>query len=261
MPEAGSSARPFLIGISLKMYLDPAATQEWSASVARIARDSPAVTAGAVTLLVLPSLPSLSSTVEIFADTPVRVGAQDLFWEDRGPYTGAVSGTDLFQVGCRYVEVGHTERRLQFGDDDKIVRMKVAAALRNGLTPVLCIGEPTKTSAAEAGAWCIDQLESALGNMPLSSGPESVVVAYEPVWAIGAERAADPAHVIAVAGFIRSWLDARSETLDSTLIYGGSAGVGTLTQLAGAVDGLFLGRFAHDPNAVRQILEEATAAR
>lgn len=257
----GGSSRSLIVGISLKMYFDPARTRAWSEAVARIALGSSAVTTGRASLVVMPSLPALSTAIEIFEGTPVSVGAQDLFWEDRGPYTGAVSGSDLFQVGCRYVEVGHTERRLLFGDDDNIVRMKVAAALRNGLTPVLCIGEMENVGADAAGAWCVGQLESALAGVQPVRGRVPIVIAYEPVWAIGAEHAAEPEHVIAVIGAIRSWLDDRSPIIDSTVIYGGSAGIGTLSQLGSSVDGLFLGRFAHNPDSLVQILDEVAVAR
>jgi triosephosphate isomerase len=88
-------------------------------------------------LIVLPSFPSLPEVLSIFAGTAVEVGAQDLFWEDRGPYTGAVSGADLRQIGCSYVEVGHVERRRVFGEDNKVASRKLTAALRNGLTPII----------------------------------------------------------------------------------------------------------------------------
>ncbi|MDA3920886.1 MAG: triose-phosphate isomerase [Salinisphaera sp.] len=256
MPEA-IPKRPRLIGVSLKMYFDVARTLAWSKEVAAIAGRHSALAGGQTSLLVLPSLPVLAKTVDIFADTPVQLGAQDLFWEDRGAFTGAVSGADLAQIGCRYVEVGHAERRALFGDDDAAVRLKTAAAVRNGLIPLLCIGEQEQGSVQDAGDACVAQLESALDQFDTVEGRVAVAVAYEPVWAIGQAEAASAEHVIAVSRRIRAWLRERPLLAGAALIYGGSAGPGTLAQLNDAVDGLFLGRFAHDPDALSTILDEA----
>ena len=248
---------PVFLGVSHKMYFDPQQTLSWSRAVADMARRSEAIRSQRVSLVVLPSLPVLASVVDVFAGAEVQVGAQDLFHEDRGAFTGAVSAYDLRQIGCGYAEIGHAERRAMFGDDDRIVRLKVAAAIRNGLTPILCIGEPQKTSREAAQAWCLQQLESALGWLVDERQSVPLVVAYEPVWAIGQSRAADDEHLQFVIPAIRDWLQQRPSVADARLIYGGSAGPGTLTRLAGLVDGLFLGRFAHDLAALAAILGEA----
>ncbi|MBU2666346.1 triose-phosphate isomerase [Actinoplanes bogorensis] len=249
-PEPGP-ARTFL-AVSLKMYFDPARTLEWTAGVAELARTHPAVTGGHVDLVVLPSLPVLGSVVELLAGTGVAVGAQDLFHLDRGAYTGAVSGADLRQLGCAYAEVGHFERRTIFGEDDRMIRRKMVAARRNDLIPLLCVGESRAVSVDEAVSECVGQLEAAVGrdDIPL-------VVAYEPTWAIGAAEPAGPTHVKAVTAEIRAWLGDR----DARVIYGGSAGNGLLTELDGAVDGLFLGRSAHRVPALRSILDETRGVR
>lgn len=253
-----------VIGISLKMYFDPERSLAWSREVADVALTHPAVTGGDLTLVVLPSLTAMADVVGVFAGTPVLVGAQDLFWEDRGPFTGAISGTDLRQLGCAYVEVGHAERRRLFGEDDRIVNLKVRAALRNGLTPLLCIGESDRTTPARAAAECVAQLRDALEDVrgdadPLPTVP--LVVAYEPSWAIGEEQPADAAHVAHVAASLRDCLRATSGFEAAPLIYGGSAGPGLLTELRGAVDGLFLGRSAHEAVALTSILDEAAQLR
>lgn len=243
-----------LLAVSLKMYLDPAATRTWVEQVAALAKRHPAVQRGDVSLWLLPSMPALAQTIERCRDTPVAAGAQDLFWEDRGAYTGAVSGADLAQIGCTTVEIGHAERRTIFGEDDAIVARKTAAAVRNGLVPLLCVGEYELGDSDAAAAFCIQQLESALGWL---NEPASVVVAYEPVWAIGQSEAASSAHVGYVARAIKAWLAERPALADARVIYGGSAAPGTLSELGGAVDGLFLGRFAHDTAAFEQIVDEA----
>jgi triosephosphate isomerase len=234
------------IGISLKMYFGRARTVEWCDAVARFARSHPAITEERARLVVLPSYPYLSEAGAVFASTPVRIGGQDLFWEDEGPFTGEVSGAHLRELGCDYVEIGHAERRRIFGEDDKVIAAKTAAAFRNGLTPLLCVGEERRSSVEAATAECVAQLDSALST---EAGP--VVVAYEPVWAIGAAEPASPGYIAAVCTALREQLSGRGQ-----VIYGGSAKPGLLTQLGDGADGLFLGRFAHDPWAVAMILDE-----
>jgi triosephosphate isomerase len=227
------------IGISLKMYFGRSRTLEWCRAVADIARSHPAVTEERARLVVLPSHPYLLEVGAVFASTAVRTGGQDLFWEDEGAFTGEVSGAQLRELGCDYVEIGHAERRRIFGEDDEIIAAKTAAAYRNGLTPILCVGEQRRSTVEAAAAECVAQLHS--------SGP--VVVAYEPVWAIGADEPASPGYIAAVCRALRSHVS-------GPVIYGGSAKPGLLTQLGEGVDGLFLGRFAHDPSAVAAILDE-----
>lgn len=242
------------IGVSFKMYLDRPRTREWCAAAAEIARRHPALRAGDIELVIFPTLPAMELSMAACADAPVAFGAQDLFWEDRGAYTGAVSGADLAEMGCTYAEIGHAERRKVFGEDDRIVARKVAAAARNGLTPWICIGEPEAGPANEAVSFCAEQLKASLADMPEGT---PIVVAYEPVWAIGQSQAASAGHVAEVARGIKASLAERSGMADTPVVYGGSAAPGTLSELGEAIDGLFLGRFAHDTAAFEAILEEA----
>lgn len=253
------SQRPRLIATSLKMYLDTRQTLAWTEAVAGLAARHEALRSGRAALLVMPSLPVLSRVAELLAPTDAIVGAQDLFWEDRGAFTGAVSGADLVQIGCRFAEVGHAERRSLFAESDDIVKRKVAAAVRNGLTPLLCIGEPTQGPTEQAIAFCQAQLASALDQFGAADRSISVAVAYEPVWAIGQSQTASSDHIVAVSQGIKHWLGQRPGLATAPVIYGGSAAPGTLTALGAAVDGLFLGRFAHDPAALEQILDETLA--
>ncbi|MCA1279346.1 triose-phosphate isomerase family protein [Saccharopolyspora sp. 7B] len=247
------------IGVSLKMYFGHQRTLDWCADVAEIARRHPAVRGGGAKLFVLPSFPGLPPALDLFRDTPVEVGAQDLFWEDHGAYTGEVSGAELRELGCRHVEVGHAERRRLFGEDDRVVAAKTAAALRNGLTPVLCLGEERAGSTTDAVRTCLEQLDSALDAARAAGRGGAVVIAYEPQWAIGAAEPAEPEFIGAVCGKLRNALDAEPVLAGSRVIYGGSAGPGLLSTLGDAADGLFLGRFAHDPAALERILDEVVA--
>lgn len=250
-----------ILGVSLKLYLDIAQTTQWANDVAAIARGHEAVRSGAVRLFALPSLPALPAVREALTGSDVAWGAQDLHWEDRGAFTGAVSGTDLAAVGCSVVEVGHAERRHVFGESDEVIKRKLEAAFRNGLTPVFCVGEQEEMSPEAAAAACIAQLDAALDSALGHSDVGDLIVAYEPEWAIGRAEPASVEHVVAVAGALRARLAAESSLRSSWVIYGGSAQRGTLAALGGGVDGLFLGRFAHDPEDLAHIIDEAAALR
>src|SRR3954469_25687205 len=178
---------PTLLGVSLKMYFGHRQTVDWCRDVARMAAEHPALDSGKVALFILPSFPALAPAGQAFAGGPVQLGAQDLYWEGAGPFTGKVSGPQLRKAGCRYVEVGHAERRRLFAEDDRTVAAKTAAALRNGLVPVICIGEQQQAPVEEAARVCTAQLASAVG--AADGLPElPIVAAYEPVWAIGASE-------------------------------------------------------------------------
>jgi triosephosphate isomerase len=246
----------FSIGVSLKMYFGYAEALRWFDRVAELAAGHRALSSGAAELFVIPSFPALPAAAERLLPVGVRIGAQDLFWEDRGAFTGEVGGAELAELGCTIAEVGHAERRRLFAETDEIVARKTAAALRNGLTPVLCVGEAAKSDAERAAADCIAQFDSAVSAVaPGTAG--KVLVAYEPHWAIGAAEPAAPGHIAAVAELLAAHVKSVDGFRDSTVIYGGSAKPGLLPKLGGAVGGLFLGRFAHDPAALGAILDEA----
>ncbi len=256
--EAASRVRQqTVLGVSLKLYLDVPDSIAWAGRVARIAADHPRVGDGSVSLFVLPSLPALPGVRQALADTPVAVGAQDLFGEDRGGFTGGISGADLAAIGATLVEINHMERRVHFGENAETARAKLAAAVRNGLTPVFCVGERRDDGVDAAVADCVGQLESAFDPLPPTGGSERpLIVAYEPEWAIGATDAAGPDHINGVCAGLQDALAARPWSTEPRVIYGGSAQPGLLSQLGASVDGLFLGRFAHDPDAIGQILDE-----
>lgn len=234
-----------LVGVSLKMYFGYGQTLDWCRQVAAVANRHDSVASGAVEVFAIPAFPALPAVVDLFAGTPLATGAQDVATADTGAYTGEVSAPMLAEIGCRYVEVGHAERRTLFGDDEQTVAAKTAAVLRAGLVPVLCVGETERGPVEVAAAECVRQVESAL-----SSGlVDRVVVAYEPHWAIGAAQPADDDHIRGVCAALRS--------TGHEVIYGGSAAPGLLARLGADVDGLFLGRFAHDVDALDAVLSEA----
>lgn len=251
---------PITLGVSLKLYLDVDSTVAWASAIADLVRTHPAVVDGKARVFVMPSVPALSQVSEAIGDAPMALGAQDLFWEDRGAFTGAVSGADLVGLGCEYVEVGHVERREIFGEGEDVTRRKFAAATRNGLTPVLCVGESHASDVDDAVKTCIAQFESALAGIEEGTLPR-LVVAYEPEWAIGAVEPAPPEHVVAVVDRLRARIAQTPGLIDGVVIYGGSAKPGLLSKIGDCVDGLFLGRFAHDPAAFARILDEVAVIK
>jgi triosephosphate isomerase len=241
-----------LIGASLKMYFSHARTVEWATAVSEIVAQHPA--GDRVSAFVIPQYPSIPACVAL--EGPLAVGAQDLASADEGAFTGEVSGAVLAELGCTLVEVGHAERRRLFGETDEVVAEKVHAALRNGLVPLICVGEGERMPSAEAAAFVLAQIDSALSQATAAGVKGAFVVAYEPLWAIGAPEPAGADYIRGVCQALRAGLAAHD---DARVIYGGSAGPGLLTTIGDSVDGIFLGRFAHDPEAFRAILDEVEA--
>ena len=235
------------------MHLSHAQTKAWLSDIAAMNLDS-----YGLDIAVLPSFPALEFAAETLRPTAINLGAQDCFWHDMGAFTGEVSPAVLKEIGCSYVEVGHAERRRIFGESDDVVARKAVAAQRNGLTPILCIGETRKAEPRDALVECIAQLLPVLQALSDDAAAEGdVIVAYEPVWAIGAKAPASAEHINALA----SGLSTRLQTHDRSarLIYGGSAGPGLFPQLEN-VDGLFLGRSALDPKRFAATVQEVTSA-
>ena len=259
-PAVSAGAGPkAIIGVSLKMYFGYERTLDWCRAVASIAAAHPAVQDGSIELFALPAFPVLSEAGSVLAKPGVGTGAQDIFWEDEGAYTGEVSGKMVAELGGRYVEVGHAERRRIFGEDDRVIGLKTAAAYRNGLTPVLCVGELNPGSAEEGIAHCTAEIDAALRRAQSLVPAGRTIVAYEPQWAIGAPEPATPEYISAVVRGLDEHLRSLPGQSESRVIYGGSAGPGLISQLDMSVAGLFLGRFAHDPQALKTILDEASA--
>lgn len=252
----GSETRR-LVGVSLKLYLGYAQTERWLAAVADLAPRLPDDA-----LFVLPSTPALPAARWLLTGTGVRYGTQNVHFEQAGPYTGEVSAGMVAELGASFVEVGHAERREHFGETDEIVARKMAAIAQAELTAVLCVGERERVAHSAAEAEVAAQLHSALAGYPRRS---PLIVAYEPVWAIGADDAASATHVLGMTAAIRAVLARHG--CAARVLYGGSAGPGVFTEFARVAtsadqlpDGLFLGRSAHDISALRSSVEEVLAA-
>jgi triosephosphate isomerase len=174
---------------------------------------------------IAPVYTALSAVGQRLEGSKLRLCAQDVFWEEKGAWTGSVSAAQLADVGVSYVIVGHSERRQHFGELDASVGLKAKAVLKAGLVPIVCVGETDKErDANETFGRIVAQLEGALAPVATSDA-EKVVIAYEPVWAIGTGRTATPAQAQEVHAFIRKKLEERwgAAVADKVRIqYGGS---------------------------------------
>lgn len=154
-------------------------------------------------VVIFPPFTALETVADAIDGKHVGYGAQDLHWEDKGAFTGAVSGAMIADICAEYVLVGHSERRTIFGENEKIVASKIIAAYRNGLKPMLCVGENLAEREAGKTARKINmQLKSAL-RVISAEDAENLVVAYEPIWAIGSGKAATPDDALEVCTLIR----------------------------------------------------------
>ena len=164
--------------------------------------------------------PYLAQVQKALAGTPIAWGAQDVSEHEAGAFTGEVSAAMLAEFACRYAIVGHSERRQHFGDTDAIVAAKVRAALNAGITPIACVGETLdERERRVTEAVVLRQLDAVLATV--GSEASRLVVAYEPVWAIGTGRTASPAEAQAVHATLRARL-AKAGAADVPLLYGGS---------------------------------------
>ena len=174
---------------------------------------------------VAPPFTALSAVGSLLEGSPIHLAAQDLFWEDEGAYTGEVSGPMLKETGVEYVILGHSERRIYLAESDLAVSRKALAALRSGLTPVVCVGEDQMArDAGRAQQVVRDQLLRSIEDLP---GAEAgrLVVAYEPVWAVGTGRSASPADAAEMHALIRLEIEARfpaDKAEGIRILYGGS---------------------------------------
>ena len=182
--------------------------------------------------------PYLQQVSVALAGSSIGWGAQTLSEKDTGAFTGEVSGAMLKEFGCRYVIVGHSERRQLFGESDALVGSKFVAAQRNGLVPILCVGETLEQrERGDTKAVVARQLEAVLAAAGVSA-LRSAVLAYEPVWAIGTGKTATPAQAQAAHAFIRAQVARRDEAIADalTLLYGGSVKPGNAVELFAQAD-------------------------
>jgi len=213
------SARRYLIAANWKMHK----TLEEARALAREVRRGLAPGHQAEVALA-PPFTALAAVAGELAGSDIRLAGQDTFWERQGAYTGAISPVMLKDAGCHYVIVGHSERRQYFGETDRTVNRKLKAVLEVGLCPICCIGESLEErQAGQTLARVGQQLEVGLAELGSLTG-EQLVLAYEPVWAIGTGLTATPQQAQEVHAFIRSLLREllHAAAEDVRILYGGS---------------------------------------
>lgn len=201
-----------------------------------------------VEVAVLPPFTALRSVQTLVQadDLPIRYGAQDVSAHDGGAHTGEVSAAMLAALGCAYVTVGHSERRENHGETDALVAAKAAAAIRHGVTPIVCVGEMLDVrDAGDHVSYTVAQLEGSLAGLTAEQ-VAGAVVAYEPVWAIGTGRVCDPDDAQEVAAAIRGWVTAthgEGAGRDVRVLYGGSVKPGNVAAIMrrADVDGALVG--------------------
>lgn len=218
-------------------------------------------------LVVAPPFTALESVrTALGASSPIQLGAQDLFWEDHGAYTGEVSAPMLKDLGCRYVIVGHSERRTLFGEQGDLIQKKIRAALNHGLRPILCIGETlAQRDNGTTDHILTQQVHDGLSGLA-TEALATVTIAYEPVWAIGTGKSATVEQAIAAHRTIRQVLAALASpaVADGTrILYGGSVTPQNIESLlaSGQIDGALIGGACLQVESFATIATVASIAR
>ena len=213
-----------------------------------------------VEVMIAPPFTALTGVLEVIKDTPIALGAQNLFQEPEGAYTGEISGPMIRSAGCRYVIVGHSERRQYFGETDDHINRKIKAALDARLTPVFCVGETEEERDSEKTFSVLDkQVQNGLEGL-LADHMETVVIAYEPVWAIGTGKTATPEQAQVVHAYIRKLVDRLfGETTAHTMriLYGGSVKPANISELMALpdIDGALVGGASLKPDTFSEIVK------
>ena len=248
---------PFIAG-NWKMYKTVAEAVKYVKELRGLVKD-----VDGVEIVIAPAFTALHATAEAARNSNVGVAAQDMFWEREGAFTGEISGTMVQEAGAGYVIIGHSERRTLFGETDATVNRKLAAALAAGLVPIACIGETLDQRERSETFDVLDrQITQGLDGLT-SDQIGQLVVAYEPVWAIGTGRNATPAQAAEAHGHIRrrlrQWFGPEAAEL-CHVTYGGSVKPDNIRELVSQpdVDGALVGGASLE---VRGFFEIVTRSR
>ncbi|MBU4484937.1 triose-phosphate isomerase [bacterium] len=217
---------------------------------------------GEVDVVVAPPFTLLHPVAQKLKDTYIGVAAQNMHWEDSGAFTGEISGTFIKDVGCDYVIIGHSERRQYFGETDETVNKKVKAAIKNQLIPIVCVGEILeKREAGQVNEVNERQLLGGLDGLT-SEEVGDLIIAYEPVWAIGTGKTATPEQAQEVHGFLREVIanNFSSDAADKVrILYGGSMNPKNADELIKQkdIDGGLIGGAALKPESFIELIKIA----
>jgi triosephosphate isomerase len=248
----------FWVGTSWKMNKTLAEALAFAEGLAATERDADP----RIQRFVIPPFTAIREVKATLAATSVKVGAQNMHWEDFGAWTGEISPRMLVDCGMDLVELGHSERREHFGETDKTVGKKVEAAVRHGLTPLVCIGETlADREGGRADDVLAEEVRGALSALSPSQRTAPILLAYEPVWAIGENG------IPATADYADARQAAIIKVAESVLgrtlpcLYGGSVNPGNCAELAACphINGLFIGRSAWDVVGYLDILARVSA--
>lgn len=195
-------------------------------------------------VVIFPSFPVIPEIIKLIdPDSVIKIGGQDMFWELDGAYTGEVSGQMLLDIGCKYVEINHQERRRYLKEDNRMSNLKLKTAVKIGLRPFLCIGEETKGSDEQTQQFLQKQLSELLDGISKEQ-VQLITFAYEPMWAIGKKDTAELSHIQKVHHYIRSVIADFYDTetaMNTYIVYGGGINMETYLDIAALpdVNGLF----------------------
>jgi triosephosphate isomerase len=218
-----------------------------------------------VDVLVAPPFTAIGVVWEVLKGSAIDVGGQDLFWETEGAYTGQVSGPMLKAAGCSHAIVGHSERRQYFGETNETVNRKIKAALQADLIPILCVGESEgEREAEETFSVVKEHLAKGLEGVD-PGGLGKLIIAYEPVWAIGTGKTATKEQAQEVHRFIRDWMEkVGGNSIANTLriLYGGSVKPGNIAELMAMedIDGALVGGASLDAESFAGIVRGSLGA-
>lgn len=233
------SSRRRLVAGNWKLYKTVRESTELASALVKWAAANGSSAPDAVEIAIAPVFTALAKVAELLQGSPIGLSAQDTFWEPQGAFTGEVGPVQLADVGCRYVIVGHSERRQLFGETDEAVGRKAKAVLAHGMAPIVCVGETLQErDGGQAEAVVVRQLNAALDGMS-PADVAKVVVAYEPVWAIGTGKTAQPSDAQEMHARVRSTV---AETFGAALaqqlrvLYGGSVKPENAASLLGQAD-------------------------
>lgn len=211
-------------------------------------------------ILICPPYPYLATLAEAWKDTPIHVGAENIFWEDEGAYTGEVSGPMIASCGATFALVGHSERRQYFDETDETVNKRINAAFKHNLTPVVCVGETLEERESGNAMDVIStQIKDGLQGLNTDQAAQ-LLIAYEPVWAIGTGKTATPEIAQEVHAHIRAQLAEifGKDTADKIrILYGGSVKPGNVDELMAKpdIDGTLVGGASLDVASFERIVK------
>jgi len=244
-----------LIAGNWKMYKTIPEAIESAGLLAELMRPEPT----GVEVMIAPAFPALYLVQQALAGSCVQMGAQNMYWEAEGAFTGEVSPDMLLSAGCSHVILGHSERRQFFGDTDKTINKKISASLKNNLTPVFCIGE-TDDEREKNTTFSVLDKQMEMGLIGFSAEAlESLVLAYEPVWASVTGKTATSEQAQEVHAYLRQWVEKKfGNALAKTIriLYGGSVkpdNIGGLMAMPD-IDGALVGGASLDPETFSRIV-------